>query len=100
MPRIDDVQQQLQQSIDELQGQLQSQSEQVQAQMAAHRETHDRALAQLKELITGLSMQVMQLSSRVPEPLHPGGNNLSRLSRVDFPKFEGEDVQGLSLIHI
>jgi len=100
MPRIDDVQQQLQQSIDDLSGQLQAQSEQVQGQLAAQKENHDRALAQLRELITGLSVQVMQLSSRAPEALKPGGtpnprgNNLSRLSQINFPKFEGDEVQG------
>ena len=42
----------------------------------------------------------MQLSSRTPEAPNPGGfpnpggNTLSRLSRIDFPRFEGEEVQG------
>jgi len=96
MPRIDDVQQQLQQSIDDLRGKLSSQAEQLQGQLAAHRETQERAHAQLGELITGLSLQVMQLTNRTPDIGTAGGNNLSRLSRIDFPKFEGDDVQGWS----
>jgi len=35
MPRIDDVQQQLQQAIDELQNQLNAQSDQIQGQLTA-----------------------------------------------------------------
>ena len=35
-----------------------------------------------------------QLSKRTNDNGAPGGNNLSRLSRTNFPKFEGEDVQG------
>ena len=62
--------------------------------MAAQREAQERAHAQLRELITGLSVQVMQLSNKKHENLTPGGNNLSTLFRIDFPKFEGEDAQG------
>lgn len=91
MPRIDDVQQLLQQSIDDLQGQINSQSEQISIQLAAQRDTQEHSSAQLRELITGLSVQLMQLVNRTNDN---GGNNLSRLSRVDFPKFEGEDIQG------
>ena len=36
----------------------------------------------------------MQLTNRAADIGTPGGYNLSRLTRVDFPKFEGEDVQG------
>ena len=54
----------------------------------------ERSHTQLKELITGLSMQVKQLSNRAPDVGPSGGNSLTRLSRVDFPKFEGDDVQG------
>jgi len=91
--RIDDAQQQLQQTIDDLQSQIRSQAEQIQGQLAAQRETQERAHMQLQELITGLSMQVMQFTNRATDIGPPGGNNLSRLCRVDFPKFEGEDVQ-------
>lgn len=94
MPRIDDVQQQLQQSIDGLQGQLNAQTEQIRGQLAAQREAQERSYTQLRELITGLSVQVMQLSNRTPENLLSGGNNFSRVSRIDFPKFEGDDAQG------
>jgi len=37
---------------------------------------------------------VKQLSNRAPDVGPSGGNSLTRLSRVDFPKFEGDDVQG------
>ena len=92
MPQIDDVQQQLQQTIDELQIQIQTQVEQIQGQLAAQKETHERSHSQLKELIMGLSMKVMQLTNQAQDIGSSGGNNLSRLSHVDFPKFEGEDV--------
>jgi len=59
MPRIDDVQQQLQQSIDGLQGQINKLSELINNQLAAQREVQERSGAQLRELITGLIVQVM-----------------------------------------
>jgi len=94
MPWIDDVQQQLQQTIDELQEQMNKQSESFTEQLAIHKESQDRSTAQLKELITGLSVQVMQLANGVGDSSNQGGNSMSRLSRIDFPKFEGDDVQG------
>ena len=54
----------------------------------------ERSQMKLRELVTGLSMHVMQLSNRTPDVGSSGGNSLTRLSRVDFPKFKGEDVQG------
>jgi len=36
----------------------------------------------------------MQLIERARDNGAYGGSNLSRLSRIDFPKFEGEDAQG------
>ena len=36
----------------------------------------------------------MQLTNRPGDGVNNGGNNFSRLSRINFPKFEGEDVQG------
>ena len=58
----------------------------------------ERVNSNLNELITGLSRQVMQMTTQA----HGEGSiqnsnsysNLSRLSRVDFPKFDGSDVQG------
>jgi len=91
---MDDVQQQLQQSMDKHQAQLNSRIEQIKGQLETHVETQERAIAQLQELITRLIMQVMQMSSRAVDTGNPGGNNFSRLSRIDFPKFEGDDVQG------
>jgi len=91
MPRIDDVQQQLQQTIDDLQEQLNTQTKQIRGQLTAQREAQERSnaqlreaqersTAQLRELIIGLSVQVMQLSNRPQENMLPGGNNLSRIS--------------------
>ena len=34
------------------------------------------------------------MTERARDNGNNGGNNLSRISRIDFPKFEGEDVQG------
>jgi len=70
------------------------QAESFSEQLAIHKEAQDRSTAQLKELITGLSVQVMQLANWVCDFSNHGGNNMSRLSRIDFPKFEGDDVQG------
>jgi len=39
-------------------------------------------------------VQVTQLTTRMQEHGAHNGNRLSRLSRVDFPKFDGEDVRG------
>ena len=39
-------------------------------------------------------MQVTQLTTRMQEHVAHNGNSLSCLSRVDFPKFDGEDVRG------
>jgi len=36
----------------------------------------------------------MQMTNRARDHGTGGGNNLSRLSRIDFSKFEGDDVQG------
>jgi len=35
-----------------------------------------------------------ELKERSGETGNNGGNVFSRLSRIDFPKFEGDDVQG------
>jgi len=94
MPRIDDVQQQLQQAIDELQNQLNTRTEQIQGQLPAQREAQVQSQAQLRELITTLSVQVMQLSNQTPDGMSPSNHSLSRLPRIDFPRFEGDDVQG------
>ena len=97
MHGIDDVQQQLQQSIEELQNQLSHQFEQLAVQKEAQQRSHD----QLSELIIGLSVQMLQFTNRFAEVgsnggagFSNGGNNFSRLSRIDFPRFDGEDVQG------
>jgi len=63
MPRIDDVQQQLQQAIDDLQSQISNQAEQMTEQLAAQREAQERSHGLLRELITGLSVQVLQLTN-------------------------------------
>ena len=52
----------------------------------------------LRELITGLSRQVLQVANNSATGSGSfSGNNqnsLSRLFKIDFPKFGGEDVQG------
>ena len=63
MPRIDDVQQQLQQAINDLHGQVNNQVDQITGQLAAQRKAQERSHAQLRELIIGLSVQVMQLTN-------------------------------------
>ena len=59
-----------------------------------------RVNEQLRELITGLRRQVLQIANNSAVGSgSSGGNNqnsLSRLSKIDFPKFGGEDVQGWS----
>lgn len=63
-------------------------------ELALLRTDQERAIGQLRELITGLSVQVTQLTNRMQEQGVHNGNTFSRLTRVDFPKFDGEDVQG------
>jgi len=85
MPRIDDVQQQFQQAIEDLQARI-NQAEWFSAQ--------EKSLEQLKEIVTGLSVQMLQATNRPGDGGNNGGNNYSRLAHIDFPKFEGDDVQG------
>ena len=71
MPKVDDVQEQLWQSIDILLGQINKQLGLINDQLAAQREAQERSHAQLRELITGLSVQVMQLTNQT----HDGDAN-------------------------
>ena len=72
--------------------------QQMQNSMEEFREQQGPVNEQMRELITGLSRQVLQIAN---SPAGSGegssGNfnhSLSRLSRVEFPKFWGEDAQG------
>ena len=50
---------------------------------------------QIRELITGLSRQVLQIATNPATGEVTSGNSnqfYSRLSRIEFPRFEGEDV--------
>ena len=53
---------------------------------------------QIRELITVLSRQVLQVVSNVRTmgevSLGNSNHSLSRLSRIELPRFNGEDVQG------
>ena len=80
--------------MDDLQDQINKQVEPINDQLPAQQEAEDRSHAQLKELITRLSAQVMQMANRTEDPGTNGGNSMSRLSQIDFPKFEGDDVHG------
>jgi len=57
---------------------------------------------QIRELITVLSRQVLQVVSNVRTmgevSLGNSNHSLSRLSRIELPRFNGEDVQGLIYI--
>jgi len=71
--------------------------EEQQLQQERHQAQQDRVNSNLNELITGLSRQVMHMSTQNQGEGTQTSNsysNLSRLSRVDFPKFDGGDVQG------
>lgn len=74
--------------------------QQMQQSMTTFQEQQGRVNEQLRELITGLSRQVLQMANNSAVVSgSSGGNNqnsLSRLSKIDFPKFGGEDVQGWS----
>ena len=76
--------------MDGYHAQVDNRIEQIAEQLTAR----ERSIGQLKELITGTGVQVMQLTNRLGDGGNNGGNNYSRLSRIDFPKFEGEDAQG------
>ena len=62
--------------------------------MVTFQEQQGRVNDQLRELITGLSRQVLQIAnSPTTGSGSSGGNNqnsLSRLSKIDFPKFQGK----------
>jgi len=55
-------------------------------------------IERLREFVTGLSMQMSQVANNYRGSGEGSSGNfnqsLSRLSRVEFPKFWGEDVQG------
>lgn len=72
--------------------------QQMQHSMEEFKEEQGRVNNQIRELITGLSRQVLQIAnSAVTIGEVSSGNShhpLSRLSRIDFPRFDGEEVQG------
>jgi len=77
--RSDEALQQLQQSFNEF------------------KEQQGRMNDQLREMITGLNQQMIQIASHGGFGEVSSGNSnqpLSRLSRVEFPRFHGEDVVG------
>ena len=76
--------------------------DEIKNQMFEQQDQEKKINGTMNELITGLSQKVLQMSNQFHEvgnqisPKNSGSSysNLSRISRVDFPKFEGHDVQG------
>jgi len=72
--------------------------QQMQRSMEEFKEEQGRVNDQIRELITGLSRQVLQIANNAVTmgEISSGNSNhpLSRLSRIDFLRFDGEDVQG------
>lgn len=69
----------------------------IKTQFKEQQEKQDQINANLSELITGLSRQVLQIATTTESGgsnFNNGNFNFSRLSKVDFPRFDGEDVQG------
>ena len=67
----------------------------VRAQMLEQQERQEHVNSTLKELITGLSRQVLQLATAAESSgsnFESGNSTFSRLSRIEFPHFDGEDV--------
>lgn len=70
----------------------------MQQSMSNFQEHQEQVNNQLKELITGLSRQVLQIGNTTAlnggvKLTNNGNGSLSRLSKIDFPKFDGSDVQ-------
>ena len=69
----------------------------IKNQFEEQQEKQDRINANLNELITGLSRQVLQIATTTESGgsnFNNGNLSFSRLSKVDFPRFDGVDVQG------
>jgi len=69
----------------------------IKARMMKRQEKQERTNSTLNELITSLSRQVLQIASAAESR----GNNFKignftfpRLSKIDFPHFDGDDVHG------
>jgi len=70
----------------------------MQQSMEDFKEQQGRMNDQLRELMTGLGRQVLQIPNNnvtTGESLSSNSNHpLSRLSRIEFPRFNVEDVHG------
>ena len=90
--KVEEVLLNLQQSWSAFQNEIRNQLFEQQAQQ-------DKINSTLNELITGLSQQVLQMTTQFNEEGNQNSSrnnsysNFSRVSKVDFPKFEGHDVQ-------
>jgi len=77
---------------------MESFKEQMQQSMEAFRSQQRHELEGLKDFVTGLSMEVSQFANMARGSGEGASGNhnpsFSRLSRVEFPRFWGEDVQG------
>jgi len=67
----------------------------IKLQLEEQQEKQDLINSNQSELITGLSRQVLQIATEFSSNSSNNGNlSFSRLSKIDFPRFDGEDVQG------
>ena len=71
--------------------------QQLQQAMEEFREQQNQVNEQIRELITGLSRQLLQIATNAAAGEVSSSNSnkpYSRLSRIEFPQFGGEDVMG------
>ena len=95
-------QRRLEEFFQQMQNSMESFKDQMQQSMEALKTQQGQEVERLREFVTGLSMEVSQVAHHyrgAGEGFSGSGSgnpnhNLSRLTRVEFPKFWGEDVQG------
>lgn len=79
------------------QDEIRSEMRSIQTQQLQTRMETDKVYGDLQTLVIGLSAQVLQLNAQVNNyngGFQGGNHNFSRFSKVEFPKFAGEDVLG------
>ncbi|KAJ8440977.1 hypothetical protein Cgig2_020006 [Carnegiea gigantea] len=67
-------------------GHINNQCEQINGQLASQREAQERAHAQLRELITGLSVQVMQFTNRANDNGTNRGGSVTSTYQKLYPR--------------
>ena len=91
-------QRRLEEFFQQMQNSMEAFKDQMQQSMEGFRAQQGQEIERLKEFVTGLSMEVSQVAHHYRgsgEGFSGTGNsshNLSRLTRVEFPKFWGDDV--------